>query len=384
MNKSGNRFRAVKFRFETDAGTCWERYMIVADNMPFFRVNQWLELKSIRKASTGLEYAKKLALFLNWLDSRGVSFERATNRDVRQFLHFMVFGDLRDGKIKSLQSSVSSSTLNQFITVITGFYRWLDDVGQTEMVWGGKKLSANRSFLYGQIYSYEYRYLVDGYAAMLKPGREYIKWYDDTEKERLCGSFNTLRDEAVLRLTFEGFRIDEALSVTLDSYNATDRIIQPTRSKGKADARNRSNTLRTVALPEATCRLLDRYIQTERATAETESGRISQYLFINLNRGQTQGAPLRYHNYLKILKKCARRAGFDEDRIRTHSGRSTKVMEFLEHQALHPEDNITDAIIMESLGWRSFGSIDHYRDHNNQIIAKSVMEKLHKRKGQDG
>jgi integrase/recombinase XerD len=53
-------------------------------------------------------------------------------------------------------------------------------------------------------------------------------------------------------------------------------------------------------------------------------------------------------------------------------------MEFLEHQALHPEDGITDAIIMESFGWRSFDSIDHYRDHNNQIIAKAVMEKLHK------
>jgi hypothetical protein len=149
--------------------------MIVCDDVPLFRVNQWPELKSTRKASTGLEYAKKLALFRNWLDSRSVSFERATNRDVRQFLHFLVFGDLHDGKIKSLQSSVSSSTLNQFITIITGFYRWLDDVGQTEMVWGSKNLSANRSFLYGQIYSYEYRYLIDGYAAMLKPGREYIK-----------------------------------------------------------------------------------------------------------------------------------------------------------------------------------------------------------------
>jgi integrase/recombinase XerD len=85
-----------------------------------------------------------------------------------------------------------------------------------------------------------------------------------------------------------------------------------------------------------------------------------------------------YHNYLKILKRCATRAGLDAAKIRTHNGRSTKVMEFLEHQSLHPEDNITDGIIMESLGWRSFSSIDHYRNHNNPIIAKSVMEKLHR------
>nr|WP_300561841.1 tyrosine-type recombinase/integrase [uncultured Oscillibacter sp.] len=174
------------------------------------------------------------------------------------------------------------------------------------------------------------------------------------------------------------FRIDEVLSITLDSYNATDRIVQPTRSKGRANANRKSNSLRVVALPEKTCNIIDRYIQTERATAETESGRISQYLFINLNSGKAQGTPLRYHNYLKILKRCAERAGLDPSKIRTHNGRSTKAMEFLEHQALHPEDSITDGIIMESFGWRSFSSIDHYRNHNNQIIAKSVMEKLHK------
>ena len=56
-------------------------------------------------------------------------------------------------------------------------------------------------------------------------------------------------------------------------------------------------------------------------------------------------------------------------------------MEFLEHQSLHPEDNITDEIIRASFGWRSFTSVDHYRDHNNQIIAKAVMEKLHEGDG---
>ena len=45
--------------------------------MPFFFGNQWIKLKSIRKASTGKEYAKKLAVFLNWLDSKNVIYENA-------------------------------------------------------------------------------------------------------------------------------------------------------------------------------------------------------------------------------------------------------------------------------------------------------------------
>ena len=372
------RFRVECFRFKTEIGSDIEKYMITDNYIPLFRINQWLELKSIRRTSTGREYAKKLSIFLNWLDIQGVSFEAATNLHIQQFLHFLIFGHLQDDKILSAQSTLSSSTLQSYITVITGFYRWLDEISQTKMLWNSKSIRANKSFLYGQIYNYEYSYLVDGYAAMLKPGRDYIKWYDKEIKDALCNNFLTLRDEAVLRLTFEGFRIDEVLSITLESYNATDRIVQPTRSKGRANANRKSNPLRVVALPEKTCNIIDRYIQTERATAETESERISQYLFINLNSGRTQGTPLRYHNYLKILKRCAERAGLDPSKIRTHNGRSTKAMEFLEHQALHPEDNITDGIIMESFGWRSFSSIDHYRNHNNQIIAKSVMEKLHK------
>lgn len=383
MKNNMQRFQTVKFRFETDRGTHWERYLITDNYIPLFRVNQWLELKSIRKASTGQEYARKMAAFLNWLDNNGVFFENATNRHVRQFLHSLIFGNLQDGKILSLESTVSSSTLRKYITVITGFYRWLDEVSQTEILWKSKSVQVGKSFLYGQIYSYEYRYLVDGYAAMLKPSRDYLKWYDKETKKALCKNCQTLRDEAVLRLTFEGFRIDEVLSVTFDSYNATERLIQPTRSKGRTDAHNGNNDLRLVALPESVCSVLNRYIQTERAIAETKSGKISQYLFINLNAGKTQGEPLRYRNYLKILKRGAKRAGLDENKIRTHNGRSTKVMEFLEHQALHPEDNITDGIIMESFGWRNFSSIDHYRDHNNPIIAKAVMEKLHKGGDQD-
>lgn len=118
------------------------------------------------------------------------------------------------------------------------------------MLWKKKSVRANHSFLYGQIYSREYRYLVDGYSAKLKPGRDYIKWYDDETKELLCRNFNTLRDEAVLRLTFEGFRIDEVLSITLDSYNAIEQLVQPTRSKGRSDAGKGENPLRLVALPK--------------------------------------------------------------------------------------------------------------------------------------
>lgn len=383
MQMENKRFQLKKFKFETDNGGIIGRYMITDNLVPMLEVNQWIEVKSLRKVSTGKEYAGKLVVFLNFLDGCGIEYGAATNKNVLNFMHSLVYGNLEDLKIKSMETVVTYNTLSMYITVITEFYRWLDNNYETSMQFKSKNdtFKARKSFLYGQVYSYDYKYIIDRYLPGLKGGREYIKWYDESEKHALCGNFLTLRDESVFRLTLEGFRIDEALSVKLDNYNPVERIIQPTRSKGRATVMGGGrNHLRTVALPPATCKIIDDYIATERMVAENESGIISQYLFINIKNDKEYGMPLSYRNYLKILKRCAKRAGMDTRKIRTHSGRSTKVMEFIEHQALHPEDGLTDTIMLECFGWRSSDSIEPYRNNNNQVIAKAVMDKLNKGK----
>ena len=93
-------------------------------------------------------------------DVSTAAYENATNHHVREFLHELVFGNLADEKVLSLQSSVGYSTLTKYVTVITGFYGWLDDIRQTAMLWKKKSVQANHSFLYGQIYSREYKYLL--------------------------------------------------------------------------------------------------------------------------------------------------------------------------------------------------------------------------------
>jgi integrase/recombinase XerD len=383
MVNQNKRFKLCKFKFETDTGGDVERFMITDELLPMFEINQWLEAKSLRKISTGKEYGSKLVVYLNYLNDYGIEYDQASNKHVLDFIKHLIYGDFKELIIKSIETQLSYSTLRSYVTVITEMYKWLDNNYLTNINFSEKKNfhRASKSFLYGQIYSYDYKYIINSYIPHLKGGREYIKWYDKTEKEALCNGFLTLRDESVFRLTLEGFRIDEVLSMQLDHYDAVKKVIQPSRSKGKQDANRKHNHLRTVALPEHTTALLNQYILTERMTAENESGIISQYVFINLIRGKNQGKPLTYRTYWDCIKRCAKRAGIDPQKIRTHSGRSTKVMEFLEHQVLYPQDGITDIILMESFGWRSSSSIEFYRDHNNPIIAQEVMKKLHKKVG---
>jgi integrase/recombinase XerD len=377
MKTSSKRFRLVRFAFETDAGGIVYRHFITDRFLPAHVLNEWLETNYMRSAQTGKEYGKKLITFLNYLDDNEIEYNAATNRDVKAFFHRMIYGDLADLKLHSLQRPVSYSTLSKYLTVITALYRWLDDNYETGMRFrtDSKKMRASKSFLYGQIYSYDYKHLIGINLPRLGGRREYIKWYADSEIKVLSENFLTLRDAVVFKITLEGFRIDEALSMRLVDYDPAERCIRPSRSKGREDAiYGMENPHRIIALPIATCALLDRYLQTERMLAENQSGRISEYIFINLNRGSVQGEPLRYLNYYKIFKACALRAGLDPVKVRTHSGRSTKVMRMLECGS-------SDTDILHQTGWRRIDSITSYRDENNPIVARRILRKLHPEEG---
>lgn len=349
-------------------------------------LSQWIACKSIRKISTGKEYGGRLVFYLNYINSIGVEYADADNKVVKSFINYVIYGDRQAANSISLTPLVIYNTLSGYIGAVTEFYKWLENNYESNMEFEIKtdRHYVKKSFFYGQIYSQDYKYLIDKNIPLLKPKREFIKWYTDEEKDVLCKNFKCLRDEAVFRLTLEGFRIDEVLSMELGNYDALKRLIQPMRSKGKLSAYSaENNTLRTVALPQKTCDIIDRYILEERTVAENESGVINQNLFINIKKGADFGQPLAYRNYLKILKRCAKRAGLAPDKIRTHSGRSTKVMEYIEHQVKHPEDGITDVILMECFGWKNIDSIQPYKNHNNPAVAIEIMKKLHAKENSD-
>jgi len=380
MNNTKKRFRLVVFAFETENGEKIYRHLITDHQLPVLEANMWLEWRSLKSAKTAIEYGKNLTVFFNYLNSIGIEYENASNRHVINFIRYLIYGDLEGLRIKSPDDIPSYSTLSKYITVITRFYKWLDENYETNMQFTTRKdtTRARKSFLYGQIYSYNYKEIVNLHLPQLSGKREYIKWYTDEEIAAFANNFLTLRDKAVFLVTLEGFRIDEALSMRLSDYDPIEQSIRPSRSKGKNDVKIEENSLRLVSLPKTTCDILTQYIQTERMTAESESSHISDFIFINLNKGNHQGKPLLYENFRKSMKRCAVRAGFDATKIRTHSGRSTKAMKCLESQAMRPEDGITDEMIRQIFGWKSADSIAPYRNNNNSILAFAVMKKLHK------
>jgi len=153
--------------------------MISKDFIPLLEINQYLEQKSLRSSKTGKQYAKKLVVYLNWLDQKDLPYAEATNKHVKAFFHELIFGcpSSEDQSVQSMQSELSYSTISSYVTVITDFYRWLDDNYESRVSFRHDKdiKRAKKSYLYGQIYSSDYKYIIDRYLPRMNPSKDYIK-----------------------------------------------------------------------------------------------------------------------------------------------------------------------------------------------------------------
>ena len=369
-------YKVKKAIVQTSKGEMHEVPQVTKDNLPMFEISSWVFSRSLQSINTAKRYADAMVSFLNFLDIRGVHYRGATRKDINAYIKYLLFGNADN--IFVIDPKVSTSTIITNTSAISSFYKWLEneyiDQSPPEILsqFDKRNRPNKKSFWYGQIWRLNYTKVLQRYLRRTKPNRQYIKWYTKTQKEALLTNFFTLRDKVIFSITLEGARIDEVLSLNLDSYDREQRIVNITRSKTKT---------RPIVLPEPVCEALDYYIWNERSKAESDSAYYTNYLFINLKKGKWQGHQLKYRAYWEILKDCANRAGLNSDLIRTHSGRSSKTMELLEHQTLYPEDNLTDEQIRMLMGWSSTSILQTYIDSGNLTIIKAAAEKVHRRRG---
>jgi len=105
-------------------GKITKRWMIVDNKIPVYELNEWVEIKSLRKVSTGREYANKLSVFLNFLSERDIEYGQASRNDVLAFIDFLIYGLSQNDKVINVKNaSVTYNTLSLYITVITEFYK---------------------------------------------------------------------------------------------------------------------------------------------------------------------------------------------------------------------------------------------------------------------
>ncbi len=368
------RFKSIKVETKDIVNNKATTYYVVDNGLPVFQVNEFLDTKNDSE-NTRRKYSNIMSRYLNYLNGRNLHYIEANNNVIESYIKFRVYGG--NDNLTLMKSSINFKTIMDDISVIKAFYQWLTRRNiNLNISFYKEKRYVKSSFLYAEIGSIDYEEIVSKHLYSLGESREYIKWYTDEEIEALLSNLRKKRDKAIFLCTLDGgMRIDEVISVQRKDYDVKNRSITPSRTK--------SRQLRTVKLSKKTCDIIDEYLIGEREEAEYSSKKRSPYLFININKGVNQGEPVGYHNFLKILKKAAKRAGLPEDQIRTHSGRSSKAMEYLKVQARHPELNLTDHQIAQNMGWKNINTIKYYKDHQNEELGLMAQEKINRIKASD-
>lgn len=355
-------------------------YVICNDSdsldMELMYVNRYLHQVAVKSDSTAKQYAYRLKNFLNFLLLYNKSVMECTDKDIVKFMHSKQY-DL-DASVVNIQQRISPSALAAHYFPIRGLFIYLYNCRlpikvNIELI---KTRSGKNSYLSGIAQTMPVPDIVmDSSYKNGAADRDYIKWYTEEQKEALLSAFRTIRNKCIMSIGLDGARIDEILSSRIEDYDVETGTLTPLRSKGKADG----SELRTIHLSERSIKLLNDYLLNEREKAEAElyeEGKmLSRYLFIVLRRGKNFGSPLSYRSYMYCLKTAARRAGFDEKKIRSHSGRSTRVNEIFSDWAEHPA-RWTEEEIREMFGWKTIESAEQYLNQSDTRRKKAITKKL--------
>lgn len=283
-------------------------WMICNPVIPEFYLCKFLDIKGKQSKNTQKTYASILVQYLNFLEQKkGKKYNEVTYKDLNKYFYSLIFFSKNENLI--INPEITYKTLKMKHTVIIEFYKFLE----------GESIPL---FISIDKFNQTGKNSIDLYMVRYKKSRkdDYIMEYSEKDIEVILSNFNTLRDKSIFLLTLFGMRIDEVLSIKSLDFNYSESNIKPSRSK--------TNKNRIIVISSDVVTIIQNYIQTERINTIINSGKDSEYLFVNMKKGKYCGFELRYQTFYKVLKTAAINAGYTKEQIRTHSGRSTRVENF--------------------------------------------------------
>lgn len=233
-------------------------------------------------------YRSDLALFANWLESRGGGLAEATEADIAAYL----------AHLHTRSESFKPSSQRRLHSALRRFYRWLLDQG---------------------------RIRVDPLLNVERPMRaeRFPKTLSEEHVEALldapdAGTPLGLRDRAMLELAYAtGLRVSELVDLKLFELSLADQVL---RATGKGDKQ------RLVPLGEVAADWLQRYLSEARPAIL--KGRTSDHVFVT-GRGTGMTRQMAW----TLIKKHAANAGIPREKISPHVLRHAFATHLLNHGA---------------------------------------------------
>ena len=333
---------------------CGEKnaYLVLKDGLPATAINKHLLIKQEKFAHPCSTAAYAIADLLNTMDSYGLDINMITRGHIYDYL---IEAYVEDGK--------AYKTILAYITHIGDLF---DDLyvhgiqihpsllmkeGERMYVIKNKKMKRHVT----TIPMMRLEFIPNKNSALSSSMVSYTKWYTKEQIQALAEELPLVYRCIFLDTVMTGHRVDSALSITMDSFDARNRLITPTRTK---TGRNHKSYI-----PAYLTDLISTYQIEERVSIVRKTGSNSPYLFLGRS-----GNPVSYGSYRAALRKAAERVkavhpeiGLTE--VHTHAGRSTFAAALRSFQKTQQAKGIltfTDDDFCKLMDWASLQCLENY------------------------
>ncbi|MMZ56953.1 hypothetical protein D1872_188650 [compost metagenome] len=183
------------------------RYIITENGIPIQDACLWLDFISINSYLTGERYAYALLRCFRFLKRNGLNYRNIVNkRVVEEYIKELLgLGE----KVIDVESRITFTALNTYITVLKSFYHWLEDERKTivnPVLFGTERTKqaplVNTKLLYGQIWQFNVEESILSRVTYRKK-HNHLKWYTNEEVTTIQKQLPSLRDKTVFPLVLK-------------------------------------------------------------------------------------------------------------------------------------------------------------------------------------
>lgn len=321
-------------------------------------------------------YCYYLKTYYEWLSFAGLTYHSAVDKrsdsnkglmeNMTNFKLWLKYGDMSITPITGFKQIRETSTINQMLDCVFGFYDFLVlDEGIDELkVYYNKRLNTRFSgFLNEMIIKHETYVRVNSLKEKAK--QKGLSYIERADYEKIYKLIKNQRDKVLIGILFEcGLRISEAIGLTIDDFKfIMDRkilIIDHNDPENK-DAALKNNSVGVVIVPEHLQQEIIKYINEVVAVHDTN------YFFFNLY-GDTKNKPMRRNNIESLVKKLGKKIGLEN--LHPHMFRHGLAVDMLSNGC--PMEQIKDTLRHKSIDTTA----NIYAEYNFKA-KKEMMEIYH-------
>ena len=289
-----------------------ERYYVADKNgLPIESILKFIRFKDNTNyaRNTLRMYCQHLKLYFEYLEQRGIDFQKVTIDDLALFVNWLQnpYESLKVIPTTKIEVARSPRTINTIVNTTLAFYDYLlrsEEYCNNISSRLKKFISApNRNFkgfLYGIAYENN---KITSNILKLKVPKSKPKTLNKEEVNTLINTCNNFRDKFLLTLLYEtGIRIGEALSLWIEDFDISNKMLD-IKDRGQLENNAEIKTVsspRTIDISQDIVDMFMEYI-AEYHTEEVETN----HVFIKVS-GEHKNKPMNYldvDNLFRTLKK---------------------------------------------------------------------------------